>query len=77
MISDVTIFSNDVILTEVIVGVNKYKLDHEDLVDVLTIDNEAVREEQINRINEVCVFLPSLYHSLHQFELDFTLSPPV
>ncbi|RHY17709.1 hypothetical protein DYB32_010478, partial [Aphanomyces invadans] len=37
---------------EVIVGVNKYRLQNEDRVDVLSIDNTKVREQQINRINE-------------------------
>ena len=32
---------------EVIVGVNKYKLDQEERVDVLTIDNTKVRTEQV------------------------------
>lgn len=35
---------------EVIVGVNKYRLENEDQIDVLTIDNAAVREAQIRRI---------------------------
>ena len=38
---------------DVIVGVNKYKPAKEDLVDVLSIDNTAVREEQIQRIKSV------------------------
>ncbi|CAK4662122.1 hypothetical protein LEN26_006523 [Aphanomyces euteiches] len=37
---------------DVIVGVNKYRLQNEDRVDVLTIDNTKVREGQIKRINE-------------------------
>jgi methylmalonyl-CoA mutase len=32
---------------DVIVGVNKYKLDKEELVDVLVIDNDKVRDNQI------------------------------
>ncbi|OQR89666.1 methylmalonyl Coenzyme A mutase [Achlya hypogyna] len=36
---------------DVIVGVNKYRLANEDRVDVLSIDNNKVRESQINRIN--------------------------
>lgn len=32
---------------ETIVGVNKYKLDHEDSVDVLVVDNTKVRESQV------------------------------
>ncbi|CAG8577715.1 688_t:CDS:10 [Paraglomus brasilianum] len=38
---------------ETIVGVNKYRLEKEDNVDVLVIDNSKVREEQINRIEQV------------------------
>lgn len=39
--------------TEVIVGVNKYRKDHEDPVEVLAIDNTSVLEQQIARINRV------------------------
>jgi len=35
---------------DVIVGVNKYKLAHEDAVDIRDIDNAAVRESQIRRL---------------------------
>ena len=38
---------------EVIVGVNKYQLAEEPAVDIRDIDNTAVREAQIRRINEV------------------------
>lgn len=38
---------------EVIVGVNKYKLEKQDRVDILEVDNIAVRESQILRINKV------------------------
>src|SRR5210317_321269 len=38
---------------EVIVGVNKYQLSKEPPVDILNIDNSAVRESQVKRINEV------------------------
>jgi methylmalonyl-CoA mutase len=38
---------------EVIVGVNKYQLAEEPPVDILDIDNTAVREAQIRRIREV------------------------
>jgi methylmalonyl-CoA mutase len=38
---------------ETIVGVNKYQLAEEPSVDILNIDNTAVREAQIRRINEV------------------------
>ncbi len=36
-----------------IVGVNKYKLDKEDPIDILDIDNTAVREGQITRLEEI------------------------
>ena len=38
---------------EVIVGVNKYRLEQEDDLDVLDIDNAAVRQAQIARIEQV------------------------
>jgi methylmalonyl-CoA mutase len=38
---------------DVIVGVNKYKLDKEDLVDVLMIDNDRVREGQVMLLKEI------------------------
>ena len=38
---------------DVIVGVNKYRLDHEPPLDVLEVDNRAVRESQIHRLAEV------------------------
>ena len=38
---------------EVIVGVNKYQLDEEPAIDILDIDNTAVREAQIRRLQEV------------------------
>ncbi len=37
----------------VIVGVNKYRKDHEDPIDTLDIDNHAVRTSQIARIEKV------------------------
>ncbi len=37
---------------EVIVGVNKYRLESEDALDILDIDNAAVRTAQIRRIEE-------------------------
>jgi len=36
-----------------IVGVNKYRLETEDPIDILDIDNSAVRESQIKRLAEV------------------------
>ena len=38
---------------QVIVGVNKFKSDHQEPIDILDIDNNAVREEQIRKINKV------------------------
>ena len=48
--------------TQTIVGINKYRLDHEDPIDILAIDNTAVRLQQeenlkelrANRDEEVC-----------------------
>ncbi|WP_064685340.1 methylmalonyl-CoA mutase [Rhizobium bangladeshense] len=37
---------------EVIVGVNRYRLDNEQQIDILKIDNSAVRNAQIKRIEE-------------------------
>jgi methylmalonyl-CoA mutase len=37
----------------VIVGVNKYKLAHEDAVEILEVDNMKVREQQIARLRQV------------------------
>jgi methylmalonyl-CoA mutase len=38
---------------ETIIGVNKFKLDKEDPLDILDIDNTAVRAKQIARLNEL------------------------
>jgi methylmalonyl-CoA mutase len=38
---------------QVIVGVNKYRKDNEDEIDILDVDNHAVREAQIARIKRV------------------------
>jgi methylmalonyl-CoA mutase len=38
---------------EVIVGVNKYRAEHPDHVDVLDIDNTKVREQQVARLERV------------------------
>ena len=38
---------------EVIVGVNKYRLEHEDDIDILDIDNDAVRTSQIARLEGI------------------------
>ncbi|PVA11904.1 methylmalonyl-CoA mutase [Pelagivirga sediminicola] len=39
--------------TEVIVGVNKYRRDSEDPIDLLDIDNSAVRDSQIARLEKI------------------------
>jgi methylmalonyl-CoA mutase len=38
---------------EVIVGVNKYRLSEEPPIDILDIDNTAVRESQVTRLNQL------------------------
>jgi len=38
---------------DVIVGVNKYRLDKEDAVEILDIDNQAVREAQLARLARI------------------------
>ncbi len=38
---------------EVIVGVNKFRLEQEDEIDILEIDNSAVRQSQIARLNRI------------------------
>jgi methylmalonyl-CoA mutase len=38
---------------DVIVGVNRFRLDREQPIDILSIDNTAVREKQIARLREV------------------------
>ncbi|QOY89371.1 methylmalonyl-CoA mutase [Paludibaculum fermentans] len=38
---------------ETIVGINKYRLEQEEQLDVLMVDNQAVRESQVRRLNEV------------------------
>jgi len=39
--------------TDVIVGVNKFKLENEPVVDIRAIDNAAVRESQIARLKQI------------------------
>ncbi|MBY6162240.1 methylmalonyl-CoA mutase [Mameliella alba] len=39
--------------TDVIVGVNKYKLEKEDELDILDIDNQKVRDSQIARLENI------------------------
>ncbi len=38
---------------ETIVGINKYKLEKEDPLDILDIDNTAVRQAQVNRLEKL------------------------
>ncbi len=38
---------------DVVVGVNKYKLKQEDPIDILDVDNSAVRESQVVRLNTI------------------------
>jgi len=38
---------------DVIVGVNKYRVEHEEEVDILEIDNEAVRQSQVARLESI------------------------
>ncbi|HEY9078832.1 methylmalonyl-CoA mutase [Magnetovibrio sp.] len=40
-------------LEEVVVGVNKYTLDKEDPIDLLEVDNSAVRDAQIKRLGDI------------------------
>ena len=39
--------------TQTIVGTNKYRLEHEDPIDILEIDNTAVRNQQIERLKQL------------------------
>ena len=38
---------------DTIVGINRYRLDKEDPIDILAVDNTAVRESQIKRLKEL------------------------
>ncbi|MEO6346862.1 MAG: methylmalonyl-CoA mutase [Aquaticitalea sp.] len=38
---------------DIIVGVNKYKLEHEDPISTLEVDNQTVRNSQIERLNRI------------------------
>lgn len=38
---------------EIIVGVNKFRLEHEDPIEILEVDNTAVREQQLIRLKEL------------------------
>ena len=37
---------------DIVVGVNKFQTDNDELLDILQVDNESVRESQIRRLNE-------------------------
>ncbi len=39
--------------TQTIVGVNRYRLEKEDPIDILEVDNTAVREQQVSRLREL------------------------
>lgn len=39
--------------SETIIGVNKYRLEKEDKLEILDVDNSAVRESQISRLNKL------------------------
>lgn len=39
--------------SQIIVGVNKYRLDQEDPIDILEVDNTAVRKQQIERLQQL------------------------
>ena len=38
---------------EIIIGVNKYRLEQEDAIDILNIDNTIVRQKQMERLERV------------------------
>ncbi|NLX66696.1 MAG: methylmalonyl-CoA mutase, partial [Bacteroidales bacterium] len=38
---------------QVIIGVNRYRLDHEDPIDILDIDNTEVHKQQVERLNKL------------------------
>src|SRR5690606_6363737 len=38
---------------DIIVGVNKYALDHEDPLHILEVDNQVVRQQQIERLKQI------------------------
>ncbi|WP_352422310.1 methylmalonyl-CoA mutase [Proteiniphilum sp.] len=38
---------------QAIIGVNRYRLDHEDPIDILDIDNTEVRKQQVERLNQL------------------------
>ncbi len=40
-------------MKDIIVGINKFKLEKEDPIDILTVDNSAVRKSQIKRLQKL------------------------
>ncbi len=38
---------------DVIVGVNQYRLEKEDPIDILEVDNTAVRQSQLDRLKQL------------------------
>jgi methylmalonyl-CoA mutase len=38
---------------EIVVGVNKFQLKEEDAIKILDVDNDAVREQQVKRLNDI------------------------
>ncbi|MDO5035999.1 MAG: methylmalonyl-CoA mutase [Porphyromonas sp.] len=39
--------------SQAIIGINKYRLEHEDPIDILEVDNTAVREQQVERLADL------------------------
>ena len=54
--------------TDVIVGVNKYRREKEDEIDILDVDNVAVRDSQIKRLESIRVSrnTADVEHALHE-----------
>ena len=38
---------------QVIIGINKYRLEHEDPIEILEIDNTSVRQSQVARLEDL------------------------
>jgi len=55
---------------EVIVGVNKYQLEEEEEVDILVVDNNAVREAQVARLQSVRESRDANFHQAALQQLD-------
>ena len=55
---------------QVIVGVNKFKSEQQDPIDVLDIDNNAVRDEQIKKLKKIKSLRDSdqVYHALNNLK---------